>query len=202
MSTIDTIQLDALLSEKYVEPVITTQHPVEEGADPTDHARVLPGRLTLEAIITNTPIPEIDRTERGPAPQGRAGYAARQYRALQDLKNGRAVTVETATRTYKDMQITELAQSIDSKLGIDAVQFTVQLQKVIFVNTELVRLERVTAPTSIPKKPTNKTDQGKQGPIEEKDDGSQLKELFDNHIQVAGTWKGSGRGIPTKAPTP
>lgn len=200
MSLIDTIPLDALLSEKYVEPVITTEHPVEEGSDPTDHVRVLPGRLTLEAIITNTPIPENDRQQRGEATPGRGGYAARQYKALQALKNGRAITVETGARTYKNMQIKELAQSRDSKTGTDSIQFVIQFQEIVFVSTELVRLERVTAPTSIPKKPTGKTDQGKQTPTPEENDASILKGLSDEHPSVIGTWRGSGRAIPTKGP--
>lgn len=162
MSRIDTIELDALLSEKFTMRVVTTEHPVETGADPTDHVRRAPGLLQLEAIITNTPIPEADRLARGPAQQGRGGYAERSYKQLEALVMGRAVVVETGAKTYRDMQITELARSRDSKTGSDSIQFSVQLKEIFFVSTQAVRLQRVSAPTSIPKKPTGKTNQAKQ----------------------------------------
>lgn len=192
MSLIDTIPLDALLSEKFTERVQTTEHPVETGADPTDHARVQPGILQLEAIITNTPIPENDRNERGPAQQGRGGYAERQYKALRALVMGKAITVETGAKKYLNMQITELARSRDSKVGTDSIQFTVQLKEIFFVNTSTVRLERVSAPTSVPKKPTGNTKQAKQVPTPE-DDSSILKQLGNEHSGITGMWKGSGR---------
>lgn len=164
MSKIDTIELDALLSEKFTKRVTTTEHPVEEGADPTDHVRIQPATLQLEAIITNTPIPDGDRAARGPAEQGAGGYAARTYKQIEDLVMGKAIVVETGARRYTDMQITELARSRDSKLGTDAIQFTVQFKEIFFVSTEAVRLERVSAPTSVPKKPTKTTKQGKKPP--------------------------------------
>ncbi len=191
-SYIDTIQLDALLSEKFTERVQTTEHPVETGADPTDHARVLPGVLQLEAVITNTPIPKGDRDERGPAQQGRGGYAARTYKALQALVMGRAITVETPARTYSDMQITELARSRDSKVGTDSIQFTVQLKEIFFISTSSVPLERVTA---VPKKPTSHEKQAKKV-VEEADDRSILKKDLFDQVNLTNSYKGSGRWTP------
>lgn len=175
MSKIDTIDLDVLLSEKWNNRVVTTEHPVEEGAEPTDHARRVPGVLTLEAIISNSPIP-YDAT-RGPLQDGRLGYATRTYKQLEALVMGKAISVETPARSYKNMQITDLARNRDSKLGTDAIQFTCALKEIFFVSTENVRLEQVTKPTSIPKKPTGDVKQSKQTPDEVEDRHSQLSRL-------------------------
>jgi hypothetical protein len=162
-SRIDTVELDVLLSEKFTERVVTTEHPVEVGADPTDHVRITPATLQLEGMFTDTPIPEADRIARGEAHDGAGpGYALGQYRLLQALLKGRAIDVETGARKYVSMQITELAQSRDSKTGTSAVQFTCQLKEIIFVSTETVRGEQVSAPTGITKTPTGKVEQGKK----------------------------------------
>lgn len=194
MSLIDTIALDVVLSEKFTERVTTTEHPVETGTDPTDHVRKMPGTLMIEAMFTNTPIPY--DPDRGPAQEGRGGYAARQYAALRALVLGKALTVETGARTYKNMQITELAQSRDSKTGTDSIQFTCQLKEIIFVNTASVQLERLPAVTSIKKKPTTKEEQAKQNP--NKKDQSALDHLSHYFNNVGNndlaSYESSGRG--------
>ncbi len=178
-SSIDTIDLDVLLSEKVDESVVTTEHPVETGTDPTDHVRVLPIRLTIEAQITNLPIDEGDRLSRGEAPRGATtGYAQRKYTDLLLLKKGRAITVTTPARTYPNMQVTQIARSRDSSLGTDTIQFTVQLKEIVFVNTEEVRLAQVLKPTANPQKPTAKVKQSKQVPTE-KSYSSVLKKVTD-----------------------
>lgn len=164
MSSIDHIVLDVLLSEKFTERTTTTEHPVEEGADPTDHVRTQPSTLQLEAIITNTPTNLDEQNTRGVVSSGDTGYAGRQYKELQALKFGRAVVVETGARTYKNMQLTELAQSRDSKTGTQSIQFTAQFKEIIIVSTEQVRLTQTKKKTSIPKTPTGKVDQSRKNP--------------------------------------
>lgn len=186
MTTIDGIELDALLSEKVVERVQTTDHPVEKGVDPTDHVRILPLQLTLECVLTNTPIPEAARNARGEAAQGATtGYAQRTYEKIRALKAGRAIVVQTPARRYENMQVVEIARSRDSSLGTDTIQFTVQFKEIVIVSTETVALERVSAPTAISKKPTGLDKQAKQ--VTTAEDGSWLKGLTDGgKITTAG----------------
>lgn len=177
---IEQIPIDALISEKVTESVTTTDHPVEEGVDPTDHVRILPIKLTLECVITNTPIPEADRQDRGDADLGETtGYAQRAYEDIRALKAGRIIVVETPARRYENMQLVELARTRDSSLGTDTIQFTAQFKEIIIVSTETVALERVTAPTSVPKKPTGTDKQSKQASTEKPSLGSIAKNLFD-----------------------
>lgn len=181
-SKIDKVNLDALISERYVEATMTTDHPVEEGADPTDHIRVAPGRLTIEAMITNTPTVENDRNVRGQPSYGTIGFAGQQYEALRALRMGKTITVQTPARKYENMQMTEIARSRDSKLGVDSIVFTAQFKEIVFVSTQTVALERVTAPTANPKKPTAKEQQAKKPTTE--DTRSVWATTDDNTLQL------------------
>lgn len=176
MSKIDSIELDVLMSEKFSESVATTEHPVEEGADPTDHVRIKPSSLQIEAMFTNTPIPADPL--RNPE-----SYAQEQYKQLQALKLGRAITVSTGARDYPNMQLTELAQTRDSSTGTGAIQFTAAFKEIIIVKTETVRLTQTKKKTAVPKTPTGKVDQSKQPSSE--DDPSLLHDLLD-HENVQG----------------
>jgi len=48
--------LDASVSENHVASAQVTQHQVETGPDVTDHIRPMPQKLTIEGVISNTPI--------------------------------------------------------------------------------------------------------------------------------------------------
>lgn len=48
--------LDALLSENYQGDAEPTQNPVEQGVDVTDHIIIKPRKLTIQGVITSSPI--------------------------------------------------------------------------------------------------------------------------------------------------
>lgn len=52
------LDFDAFISEQHATSAEISTHPVEEGSKFSDHIRVNPDRLTVEAIVTNTPIYE------------------------------------------------------------------------------------------------------------------------------------------------
>lgn len=54
---LDSVQFDVTTSEEPTDTVSITEHPVEEGADITDHVRKEPELITVEGYITNTPHP-------------------------------------------------------------------------------------------------------------------------------------------------
>lgn len=56
-----TVIFDAITSMTPEDTVDITDHPVEVGADVTDHARSKLGRLTLEAIVSMVPNPALDK---------------------------------------------------------------------------------------------------------------------------------------------
>jgi hypothetical protein len=55
----ETIIFDAVLRETHEGDVDVTEHPVETGADVADHSRPRLAHLTLEAMVTNTPIDDL-----------------------------------------------------------------------------------------------------------------------------------------------
>lgn len=169
---IESIALDAALREVHSGEVEVTEHPVEQGSNITDHTRPKPDRLTIDAIVSNTPINTTQRTRVVEAfgvsfvsssledsRQGAAGYAETAYAKLVELKDkGSPITVVTQIRTYDDMILISLSVPRDSKTG-DALLFTASFQRVILVKNKLTRKVVSRDPKVQPK---NKT--GKQAP--------------------------------------
>ncbi len=128
---IESIALDAALREVHSGEVEVTEHPVEQGSNIADHTRPKPDRLTIDAIVSNTPINTTQRTRVVEAfgvsftssslqdsRQGAAGYAETAYAKLVELKDkGLPITVVTQIRTYDDMILTSLSVPRDSKTG-------------------------------------------------------------------------------------
>lgn len=166
MVKIDSIELDATVTEKHTGMVEVTKHPIEQGANPTDHARVLPWKLQIEGLLTNTPLGAETRLARGinnsassTGAPGAAGQAQRSFAALEKLRTDRkTVTVLTSTRRYTNMLITQIEQPVEAKIG-DAIRFTMSLEEVRFVRSEVARIEITNRPA---RKPTKKVDQTKK----------------------------------------
>lgn len=54
-NSITPLLLDATVKENFTSTAEATQHPVEDGADVTDHVIIRPNGLTISGIITETP---------------------------------------------------------------------------------------------------------------------------------------------------
>jgi hypothetical protein len=116
------VEFDASVSEAHNDEVEVTEHPVEDGSDVADHIRKLPNVITIEGLITNTPIiflasiqaespvigdlkPTHDRVE--------TGYA--KLREFQDA--GILVDVITSLRQYTDMVLLTVGVQRDTLNG-------------------------------------------------------------------------------------
>lgn len=53
---LDHIEFDAVIREQYSSSAQVTEHPVERGSAVTDHIRGMPARISVEAVISNTPL--------------------------------------------------------------------------------------------------------------------------------------------------
>ena len=163
------VSLDCSISERHSASVEITKHPIEEGANPTDHAREMPLKLIIEGLVTNTPLSETDRNQRGvndsetsSGRPGAIGHAQDQFAKLREiLSSRRAITVRTAIQTYESMIITSIETPRDSTIA-DAFKFTIMFEQVRFVRSEVARLEQFKKPTSIPRKPIKAIDQTKK----------------------------------------
>lgn len=148
-TTIDTLELDACLVESPQDESEVTEHPVEKGSTIVDHVRPRPVQLTLEGIISNTPINrtqaqrvlEVNGTQITTSTvedqvRGQIGYAEEAYAKLIELKNtAKVITVTTPRRTYTNLILKSLSAPRDAKTG-DALHFTAGFQEIRIVQNK------------------------------------------------------------------
>ncbi len=151
---IGSVELDASISETHQSEVELTEHPVERGTNIVDHARPKPDALTMECLVTNTPMPTGPLVERTSTRDGktvafqsysggsvdtRAGQA---YKDLLDLKDAaQLITVVTGLRTYENMMIKSLSVPRDVKTS-QSLRFSVSLLEVRVVSTKRAIIEQ------------------------------------------------------------
>lgn len=143
---IDTLVLDASVKEEHVGEVEVTDHPVEQGAAVSDHARPKPEELTIEGVVSNTPLNFIQArrsvTSEGftwttsaqiNAVRGTPGNAEAAYvtlRAMRDVP--KLLTIITALRSYDNMVMTSLKIPRDKETG-DVLKFEAKFKQVRIV---------------------------------------------------------------------
>lgn len=131
--TVASIQVDCTLMEGHAFEVDPTQHPVETGANITDHFRIRPRELHLEGGFSDEPVIG------GGEQKGRAADLFNQMRLLTEA--GALVTVATDLQRYENLLIRKLAstKTPDTK---GAVRWTADLMEIRLVSTESVALSR------------------------------------------------------------
>lgn len=161
---IESVEVDCSITEQHSGEVEVTEHPVEEGFNVSDHARPKPDALTMDAIVSNTPI---NRTQRkrvvqafgfqfetstlSDQRQGVASYAEAAYAKLRDLKDaGKVITVVTNLRTYDSMIITSLSVPRDARSG-DALRFSIAFRQIRVVRNKSTRKVVAKDPKAQPK---------------------------------------------------
>lgn len=143
LTKLDTITLDATISEAHEGEVDVTEHPVEQGADVTDHARPKPDNYMLTGLISDTPLSPGQARRAGVAEgtvkeiPGRSQLVYEQLRTLKDT--GKLITVVTGLRTYENMLVTKLSAPRDNKTG-DALMFTMGLRQIRIVQNKTTQV--------------------------------------------------------------
>lgn len=173
------IQLDASVNETHLTNAQITEHQVETGSNITDHIRPMPKKLSLEAVITNTPttLPTTEsRGVTGGVRQTQSG--AFKYQALvfdgpfdrvadsySDLVDatqaGAFVSIVTTLANYQNFAIENLSVPRNSQSG-NAIQFTIDLKEIRTVDTEQV--EGLPAKHKAPSKKKQPDNKGSQPP--------------------------------------
>lgn len=152
LASIDTLTLDASLSENHSVEVEVTDHPVEQGVNISDHRRRKPYSVTIEGVVTNTPSkptgishPVTSRGHTWIATQvADATASASAYSTLLALADAsRLITVITALRRYDNMTITSLSVPRDAKTG-QALRFTATLREIRIVRNDTVAISAKT----------------------------------------------------------
>lgn len=141
-TSIGTLELDAAVSVTYSNSADVTSHPVEQGADVSDHVRAQPLDIKIEGVISNTPI-----ASTATASSGRSMQAFAELQKL--LEDGTPVDIVSGDFfPYKNMVIYALDVPRDARSG-DALFFTASLRQIRQVKGDSVVL---TIPKGVKKK--------------------------------------------------
>jgi hypothetical protein len=125
---VQVITFDAVPSVGDDMSVTVTDHPVEDGADISDHIRDTPDKLTLDAIVSRTPI------EFGPLLLLEDSWRHETAWDLLSswLKAHVLLFVSVGATTYDNMAIESLTRSRTADVG-EALQVSIKLKEIIKV---------------------------------------------------------------------
>lgn len=156
--TTDNVQIvmHAVVAETHTLANTITDHPVEEGFNPSDHCRPEPEIVQMDCRISNTSLSSTSATEAVKAGEftiqtttaaaaaagaigDTDGYAYQQWLKLKDLRNkGTLVRVATTLGDYDSMAIQSITAPRNAK-NYDAVAFSITFKKVRVVQNKLTR---------------------------------------------------------------
>lgn len=140
-ATIGSVELDATLSENHMSGQDVTDHPIEEGSPITDHARKRPDSLTIDGLVTDTPV-GLTQRQRAAQSSGTVddadapGYAQAAYLKLRELLTGKLFTIVTGLQVYDDMVLTDLTVPRDRTVG-HALRFSATFKNVRIVKNKI-----------------------------------------------------------------
>lgn len=147
MILIDGYEIDAAVSEQHMRDADITEHPVESGAAISDHVIDKAFVLSLDVVVSDTPIGTmlVKRREAGLIPeQGnetplkeRARVPSSDTRQFLETLHGekRPVTIVTSVRVYTGMVLKSISETINGTTGA-AMRCSVVFQQVVQVTNE------------------------------------------------------------------
>lgn len=159
---IDDLEIDATPEQDHSGDVETTDSPIEEGADVTDHAREKPEIFTATCVVSSVPVNDTDRQNRGPfQAHATGGYARGVYDRMRRMKSERKLhTIVTPLRRYENMILTALSAPTRAQYG-DGVLFKVSFKQIRVVASGTAQFLATTNKTGTDK-PTKKKQQSKK----------------------------------------
>lgn len=151
------LTFDLILDEDHAFSSTVSSHPVESGADITDHIQKQLRVGSLRGLISNHSIrnPGINRTnvrEANSLGAGRAGAAWQVCRRIYE--NQEPVTIVTCLDTYPDVAVKDMKTRRDAETG-DALVIEVTFQQMRRVALKVLKAQAVVAPKDM-KTPINR----------------------------------------------
>lgn len=129
---------DVTIEEQHQDQLVITEHPVEQGADVTDHAFKKQAQLVVRCGYSNSSIQA----------DGNSGYVREVYEDFLELQASREpFDVVTGKRFYTNMLIENLACTTDEKTE-HALLLTVALKEIIIAETQVVTVPPASAQAS------------------------------------------------------
>lgn len=136
------IVVDATVSEEHLSEAELTENPVEDGAVVTDHVHLKPAQLTIQGVISDSPlgyavIGNIQNLVRSVS--SLFGKSSRSVDAYNDLlalqKSRQPFTVTTGLKRYKNMIMTSLSVPRTAQTG-RAIHFTATMREIRIVKSK------------------------------------------------------------------
>ena len=173
------LEFDAVITEGHEVTATLTEHPVERGADLSDHKRPGPRMLRLEGLVTNTPLGALPLTgglfeDITASAQGTGSGKAvvttfsasfdRVTAMLDKLtaltEGADLLTIVTDVRTYEDAELVSVTAPRVAESG-DAITFALEIVQVRIADTQ-----EVGAPVARFPRGRRARDNGAQNPAE------------------------------------
>lgn len=160
MIWIDDYPIDLATSEAYSFESEVTSFPVEKGADTTDHVRTGPIVITLECVVSNTPIgPVADDASRQALdfdrdlalPDAEKPIPADDcfQRMVAIWKARKPVTVDTSRGRFENMVLSlSVPVSIEESGGL---RFTATLKQITLVENRRITIKQAAVPRGVGK---------------------------------------------------
>lgn len=127
------VTLDASIDETHTAESDITDYPVEEGSNVSDNARPKPARLTINGVVTGTPM---DITAIALPPSIKAARGQDAWETLNQWRyEGERLRVTTTLKTYRSMVIQSISVNRNSK-NTDGVAMTISMQEVFTVSAQ------------------------------------------------------------------
>ena len=150
--------IDVATSEDHAFDSEVTEYPVEQGGDITDNVRPKPITVTLEGIVSDTPIGPIADLRNSQGDNGQLDYlpshdALAVLLAIRDARE--PVSITTTLQSFDNMVMTGLSIPRDAATGA-ALRFTATFQQVIFVSNNRTTVRTATPANAAPRNLGNK----------------------------------------------
>lgn len=129
------LELDAVMLESPDYTATPTRSPIESGADVTDHVNLSPEKLTIEGIVTNSPV-GIFQSLRGLVSQNASQDA---FNFIMKLYEDRLpFSFVGGLKVYKDMIITSFNPPRTPQTG-QALEFRMTMEQIRFVESSIIK---------------------------------------------------------------
>ena len=148
------VTFDAVVDEQHTFTNQVTDHPVEKGANISDHDRPDPDKVSFHAFFSNTPLSTTQTTKavrsggftfQTTALQAAGaigavdGYARSQWDKLKQMRDdGTLVTVVSTLGNYDSMVIESITVPRNAKT-YDGLECTIGFKKIVVVSNALTR---------------------------------------------------------------
>lgn len=157
MILIDGFPVDLAVSEEHAFDADVTDDPVEVGSDVTQNMRLKPAVVTLEGVVSDTPLGDVstDATRLGSTQPSDDAFAI--LKAIQEARE--PVSITTALRNYESMELQSLSvpksaatgKALRFKAVFKAVRFVTNKRTSVKTPRSRVKVKRGMKPTFDPK---------------------------------------------------